>query len=70
MYDYRKLRGLITEHCGTLEKYAKAIGISLTTLHTRLANKTQFTQDEIRLSRKLLDLDTPEKSDAVFFTIK
>ncbi|MGB4610948.1 MAG: DUF739 family protein [Saccharofermentanales bacterium] len=67
-YDYSKLRGLIKEFCGTQKNYANALGISLTTLNTRLNNETPFTQDEIRKSRDIFNIDDAELSDAVFFT--
>lgn len=69
MYDYRKLRGLITEHFGTLGRFAKAIGMSSTTLNTRLNGTTYFNQTEIEIISKKLLL-TPEQVNIVFFTHK
>ena len=69
MYDYRKLRGLITEHYGTLGSFAKAIGMGTTTLNSRLNGYTFFDQAEIEKIAKKLDLDSKGVND-VFFTHK
>lgn len=66
-YNYQKLRGLIKEHFGSNEKYAKALGISPTTLQTRLNNSTYFNQEEIRKSNELFHITDPKISDQVFF---
>lgn len=69
-YNYDKLRGLIREFFSTQQNYANALGISLTTLQSRLRSETEFTQNEIIKSRKLLHLQSAEESDKVFFTLK
>ena len=69
MYDYRKLRGLITEHYGTLGSFAKAINMGTTTLHSRLNGYTYFDQAEIETIAKKLDLNSGGVND-VFFTHK
>ena len=46
-YDYSELQGLIRAKFGNQENYAKAIGISLTSLSERLANRVPFKQPEI-----------------------
>lgn len=69
-YNYQKLRGLIKEHFDTNEKFAKALGISLTTLQSRLNNTTYFDQEEIRRANELFGVTNPEESDRIFFTRK
>nr|DAM39194.1 MAG TPA: Protein of unknown function (DUF739) [Caudoviricetes sp.] len=68
-YDYNKLRGLIKEKCGTQENFAKAIGISNTSLSQRLANKVPFNQIEISKACELFGCTIPE-ADEIFFKIK
>lgn len=68
-YDYRKLRGLIKEKCGTQEKFAKQIGISSTSLSQRLANKVPFTQPEIMRACEIFEC-TISESDDIFFKMK
>ena len=48
IYEYNKLKGLIREHCGNQKTFADAIGISATTLQSRLNSDTYFNQEEIR----------------------
>ena len=68
-FDYRDLRGLIRSKFGTQENYAKAIGISNTSLQERLSNKVPFKQTEIIMTKQLLGLSA-EKMDEIFFTLK
>lgn len=68
-FDYRELRGLIRSKFGTQENYAKAIGISNTSLQERLSNKVPFKQTEIIMTKQLLGL-SDEKMDEIFFTLK
>ncbi len=68
VYDYSKLRGLIRERFGTQAKFAEALGISHTTLQTRLRNETYFNQEEIRRANQLFGIDDPLESDKIFFT--
>lgn len=65
--NYSKLKGKIVEKCGTYANYANALGISSTTLTSRLANYTEFKRDEIIKSKEILEL-TPEELIAIFFT--
>ena len=67
-FDYRELRGLIRSKFGTQENYAKAIGISNTSLQERLSNKVPFKQTEIIMTKQLLGLSA-EKMDEIFFTL-
>ena len=68
-FDYRELRGLIRSKFGTQENYAKAIGISNTSLQERLSNKVPFKQTEIIMTKQLLGVSA-EKMDEIFFTLK
>ena len=68
-FDYRELRGLIRSKFGTQENYAKAIGISNTSLQERLSNKVPFKQTEIIMTKQLLGLSA-DKMDEIFLTLK
>lgn len=68
-FDYSELRGLIRSKFGTQENYAKAIGLSLTSLNERLSNKIPFKQTEIVTTKQLLDLTT-DRIDELFFTLR
>ena len=68
IYDYSKLRGLIREHFGTNANFATALGIGLTTLHSRLNSETYFNQEEIRRANRLFGITDPLESDKIFFT--
>lgn len=68
VYDYSKLRGLIREHFGTNAKFAAALGIGLTTLHSRLNGETYFNQEEIRRANSFFGVTDPVESDRIFFT--
>lgn len=67
VYDYNKLRGLIREKYGTLQRFAEDLGIGTTTLNSRLNSETYFDQTEIERVASLLDLSKTEV-DQVFFT--
>ena len=68
-YDYSKLRGLITEHYGTLSNFAKVAKIGTTTLNSRLKSDTYFDQSEMELFSRLLKLNQSDVN-SVFFTHK
>ena len=68
-FDYSELRGLIRSKFGTQENYAKAIGISITSLQERLSNKVPFRQTEIVRTKQLLNLSI-ERLAEIFFTVK
>ena len=69
MYNYNKLKGLIKEYFDTQEAFAKAIGIGVTTLQSRLNGTTFFNQREIEKSKDIFSLDS-KSVDEVFFTQK
>lgn len=65
-FDYSKLRGKIKEVFGTQDKFAKALGISGATLSLKLNNISEFTQQEMAASMRLLH--EPARSvDKYFF---
>lgn len=66
-FSYNKLRGKIREVFGTQESFAKALGVSVSTLSLRLNNVTDFSQTEILKAKSLLDIGTAELDD-YFFT--
>ena len=65
-YKYAKLKGLIKEHLGTQEAYANAIGISLTTLHSRFNGETYFNQTEMEKTVKIFGLQLID-IEVIFF---
>lgn len=67
-FNYNKLKGKIKEVYGTQQEFAKALGISATTLNTRLKNETFFNQSEIEKTRDLLNLQTEQDIIDIFFT--
>lgn len=67
-YDYSRLRGLIREFCGTNENFAKAIGISDTSLYERLRCDVPFNQVEIHKACQLFKCSVAEADD-IFFRV-
>lgn len=67
-FNYNKLKGKIKEVYGTQQEFAKALGISATTLNTRLKNETFFNQSEIEKTKELLNLKNGEEIMDIFFT--
>lgn len=56
-FDYSKLKGRITEKCGTQKAFAELLGITEGTLTSKLQGHTYFTQVEILRSLKILDIE-------------
>jgi len=69
MFDYAKLKGKIKEVFGTQSAFAKAMGMSSTTLSLKLNNFTNFTQQEINKACELLSIPA-EFIPIYFFTEK
>lgn len=65
-YDYSKLKGRIKEKFGTQEKFAEALGIGISTLSLKMNNKTEWSQDEMRVTLQLLEEDS-NQINAYFF---
>lgn len=68
-FDYRKLRGKIREVYNTQDDFAKDLGIGRVSLSKRLTNKIEFSQQEIKKSCEILNIDKEEISQ-YFFTPK
>ena len=66
-FDYSKLRGRITEKCGTQKVFAELLGVTEGTLTSKLLGYTYFTQDEIYKSLEILDIEK-NKVTLYFFT--
>lgn len=66
-FDYSKLRGRIVEKYGTQSTFSKAMKVSERTLSLKLNGKIFFSQDEIVLAAKLLDISA-EEIQLYFFT--
>ena len=60
LFDYAKLKGRITEKCGTQKEFAKRLGISETALTTKLSGKAYFSQPQIEKSVGVLDIPLGE----------
>ena len=67
-FDYSKLKGRITEKCGTQKAFAELLGITEGTLTSKLLGYTYFAQDEIFRSMEILDIDQ-NKATLYFFTV-
>lgn len=67
IYNYDKLRGRIKEYFGSEGNFAKSINLSGVSLSSKLNNKTCFTQDEIMITIKRLNINSNEIKD-IFFT--
>ena len=57
-FNYSKLKGRITEKCGTQKAFAELLGITEGTLTSKLQGHTYFTQAEIFRSINILDLES------------
>lgn len=60
MHDYNPLRGEIKEKLGTLYAFSDKIGISTVSLNKRLNDEIPFSQVEIELATKALELTNDE----------
>lgn len=60
MHDYNPLRGKIKEKLRTLYAFADKIGISTVSLNKRLNDEIPFSQVEIELATKALELTNDE----------
>lgn len=69
VFNYRKLRGKIREMFQTEQAFAKAMGISKTSLSAKLNNQVEFSQKEIELAIELLKISKDE-IPVYFFTLE
>lgn len=65
-YEYRKLRGRIVEKYATSKVFAEKIGLSETSLSSKLNCKTGFSQEDIEKWADALDIK-PEEYGIYFF---
>lgn len=68
-FDYSKLKGKIVEVLGNQSNYAKALGLSETSITNKLNNAVYFTQGEIITSVEVLHISLEDIS-TYFFTKK
>ena len=66
-YQYRKLRGRITEICGSQRALAEKIGLSETAVTMKMTGRSGFSQDDILQWAEVLQIK-PEEYGAYFFT--
>lgn len=67
IYDYSKLRGRIVEKYGSMSRFAEEIGISKNSMSKRMTGITQFSQSDVELWCRLLDIGNEEIPD-FFYT--
>ena len=67
-FNYSKLRGKITEVCGTQKEFARLLGITDGTLTSKLMGYNFFTQTEIYKSVRILHIEQ-ENPTVYFFTV-
>lgn len=67
-FNYSKLKGRITEICGTQKAFAEQLGVSEGTLTSKLLGYTYFSQDEILRSLEILGISAGRTTD-YFFTV-
>jgi DNA-binding XRE family transcriptional regulator len=64
-FDYSKLRGKIREVFNTQDEFAKAIGLSNTSISAKLNNKVEWSQQEINKAAEVLRI--PDNEIYVYF---
>lgn len=65
--DYTELRSKIRRNGYTQEEFAKALGITNTTLSEKLNNKSEFKQNEMFKTKELLKISNRDML-RLFFT--
>jgi cob(I)alamin adenosyltransferase len=65
-FDYSKLRGRIVEKYGTLDSFAKAVGMSAHSLSNKMNNRKYWKQTEIAKALKLLSIPEAKMNDYFF----
>lgn len=66
LYDYRKLKGRITEIFGSQKKFAQAMNWSERTLVLKLSNRVYWKQSEIERACKVLEIPIEEAVEYFF----
>lgn len=69
MFDYKKLRGKIREVFGTEKQFAKALGISSTSLSLKFNGESSFKQSQISRCCELLGIPVKEIGQYFFCPI-
>lgn len=69
-YDYSKLKGRIIEIFDSQQSFADAIGMGRVSLSHRMNGKLDFSQTEILMSIKALELNIDDISGYFFNQIK
>ena len=69
MFDYKKLRGKIREVFGTEKQFAKALGISSTSLSLKFNGEASFKQSQISRCCELLGIPVKEIGQYFFCPI-
>lgn len=67
-FNYSKLRGKIREKCATEKGFAHVMGMSRTTLSSRLSCKTDWTLSEIQKACVVLDIPDSQVSEYFFIS--
>ena len=62
-FDYSKLSGRIKEKFGSQKAFAKALGVTDTTLSNKITGVFYFTQAEIKKSCQLLEVEPGKVTD-------
>ena len=65
-FDYSKLRGRIVEKYGTLDSFAKAVGMSSHSLSNKMNNRKYWKQTEIAKAMKVLSIPVAKMNDYFF----
>ena len=68
-FDYSELKGRIKAKCDSQKVFAEKLGITESTLTSKLNGYTYFTPAEIVKSAEILDIERVRLSD-YFFTVK
>ena len=69
MFDYKKLRGKIREVFGTEKQFAKALGISSTSLSLKFNGESSFKQSQSSRCCELLGIPVKEIGQYFFCPI-
>ena len=64
-YNYSKLKGRIVEKYGTRKEFAKYLGLSEVSMSNKMTNKSGFSQDDVVIWAKALDIE--EKDYGAYF---
>lgn len=56
VFYYRKLKGKITEKCGTQREFAEKMGLSENSVSNKLSRNRNWTQDEMLKACEILSI--------------